>query len=96
MKLPGKGMSWKEFFAALRSEYKFDRLNDAAAALTFFGVLALFPFLIFLVSLASVLIDPAQIQALVPDAAAGPVGIEAAGPGARARHPATQRPRPGR
>ncbi len=70
MKLPGKGISWKEFFKALRNEYKFDRLNDAAAALTFFGMLSLFPFLLFLVSLASVIIDPAQAQALVDQVAA--------------------------
>ncbi|MGA9522229.1 MAG: YihY/virulence factor BrkB family protein [Myxococcaceae bacterium] len=70
MKLPGKGISWRDFFRSLRNEYKFNRLNDAAAALTFFGILSLFPFLLFLVSLASVIIDPVQAQALVDQIAA--------------------------
>ncbi len=70
MKLPGKGISWKDFFTSLKNEYKFDRLNDAAAALTFFGILSLFPFLLFLVSLASVIIDPAQAQVLIDQVSA--------------------------
>ncbi|HYH95856.1 YihY/virulence factor BrkB family protein [Hyalangium sp.] len=65
MVLPGKGMGWKEFFKALKAEYTRDRVGDVAGSLTFFGVLALFPFLLFLVSLASVLIDPAQAQVLI-------------------------------
>jgi membrane protein len=67
MVLPGKGMSWKEFFKALKNEYARDKVSDVAGALTFFGVLALFPFLIFLVSLASVMIDPAQAKVLVDE-----------------------------
>jgi membrane protein len=70
VKLPGKGISWKDFFNSLKQEYKFDRLNDAAAALTFFGILSLFPFLLFLVSLASVIIDPTQAQALIDQVSA--------------------------
>jgi membrane protein len=65
MVLPGKGMGWKEFFKALKNEWKRDKVSDTAGALTFFGVLALFPFLLFLVSLASVIIDPAQAEALI-------------------------------
>jgi membrane protein len=65
MVLPGKGMSWKEFFKALKAEYTRDKVGDTAGALTFFGVLALFPFLLFLVSLASVIIDPAQAEVLI-------------------------------
>jgi membrane protein len=65
MVLPGKGMSWKEFFKALKNEWTRDKVSDTAGALTFFGVLALFPFLLFLVSLASVIIDPAQAEALI-------------------------------
>ncbi|MDY7229557.1 YihY/virulence factor BrkB family protein [Hyalangium rubrum] len=65
MVLPGKGMSWKEFFKALKNEYTRDKVSDTAGALTFFGVLALFPFLLFLVSLASVIIDPAQAEVLI-------------------------------
>ena len=65
MVLPGKGMGWKEFFKTLKNEYSRDKVSDVAGALTFFGVLALFPFLLFLVSLASVLIDPAKAQVLI-------------------------------
>jgi membrane protein len=63
--LPGKGIGWKEFFKLLREESNRDRISDTAAALTFFGVLAIFPFLIFLVSLASLIIDPQQAQLLI-------------------------------
>lgn len=65
MVLPGKGMGWKEFFKTLKNEYTRDKVSDVAGSLTFFGVLALFPFLLFLVSLASVIIDPAQAQVLI-------------------------------
>src|SRR3954463_6909067 len=65
MVLPGKGMGWKEFFKTLKNEYTRDKVSDVAGSLTFFGVLALFPFLLFLVSLASVIIDPAKAQVLI-------------------------------
>lgn len=65
MRLPGKGMGWGEFFGALRTEWQKDRATDAAGMVTFAGILALFPFLLFLVALGSLLIDPAQAQALV-------------------------------
>ncbi|MBN1209002.1 MAG: YihY/virulence factor BrkB family protein [Myxococcaceae bacterium] len=65
MVLPGKGMGWKEFFKTLKNEYTRDKVSDVAGSLTFFWVLALFPFLLFLVSLASVIIDPAQAQGLI-------------------------------
>lgn len=67
MVLPGKGMGWGEFFKALKNEYTRDKVSDVAGALTFFGVLALFPFLLFLVALASVIIDPNQAQALISE-----------------------------
>lgn len=69
MKLPGKGMGWKDFFVSLKNEYKNDRVNDQAAALTYFGVLALFPFLLFLVALAGLVIDPAEARALIDELA---------------------------
>lgn len=65
MRLPGRDIPWKEFFRALRAEVKKDNLSDAAGALTYFGVLALFPFLLFLVSLASLIIEPAQARVLL-------------------------------
>ncbi|WP_224245732.1 YihY/virulence factor BrkB family protein [Hyalangium gracile] len=67
MVLPGKGMGWKEFFKTLKNEYTRDKVGDVAGALTFFGVLAIFPFMLFLVSLASVIIDPAQAQVLIKE-----------------------------
>ncbi|NOK16244.1 YihY/virulence factor BrkB family protein [Corallococcus carmarthensis] len=67
MVLPGKGMSWKEFFKSLKDEWGRDNVGNVAGALTFQGILALFPFLLFLVSLAGVLIDPHQAQQLIQE-----------------------------
>ena len=67
MVLPGKGMSWKEFFVELKNEWTNDNVSLVAGALTFFGVLALFPFLLFLVALAGLIIDPKQAEALVQE-----------------------------
>lgn len=55
---------WRRFARALWHEWTRNRLTDAAAALTFYGVLALFPFVLFTVAAASVLIRPEQVQAL--------------------------------
>jgi membrane protein len=60
-------MSWKEFFTALKNEWKNDNVSLVAGALTFFAVLALFPFLLFLVALAGLIIDPKQAEALVQE-----------------------------
>lgn len=65
MRLPGRDIPLKPFFKELKAELKKDKLSDAAGALTYFGVLAVFPFLLFLVSLASVIIQPEQAQALM-------------------------------
>ncbi len=67
MVLPGKGMSWKEFFTELKNEYKNDKISNVAGAVTFFVVLALFPFLLFLVALAGLIIDPAQAEVLIQE-----------------------------
>ncbi|HYO56635.1 YihY/virulence factor BrkB family protein [Archangium sp.] len=67
MVLPGKGMSWKEFFTELKNEYQNDKISNVAGAVTFFGVLALFPFLLFLVALAGLIIDPARAKVLVEE-----------------------------
>ena len=69
MVLPGKGMGWLEFFKALKSEWTRDDVGDVAGALTFRAILALFPFLLFLVSLAGIIIEPAQAQALIQELA---------------------------
>ena len=65
MRLPGKGMSWKEFGKGLKNELSKDNITDAAASVTYYGVLALFPFVLFLVSLASVVIEPADAEKIV-------------------------------
>jgi membrane protein len=39
-------------------------LTDAAAALTFYGILALFPFILFTVATASLIIRPEQVQSV--------------------------------
>src|SRR5207245_4791647 len=39
------GIAWKEFAAGLKKKCKEDKLTDIAASLTFFAVLARFPFL---------------------------------------------------
>ncbi|NOK35142.1 YihY/virulence factor BrkB family protein [Corallococcus exercitus] len=67
MVLPGKGMGWKEFFKSLKDEWGRDNVGNVASALTFSAIMALFPFLLFLVSLAGVLIDPHQAQQLIQE-----------------------------
>jgi membrane protein len=65
MVLPGRGISWKAFLVGVKDEWKKDRINDVAGALTFFALLALFPFMLFVVAVASLIINPADAQALV-------------------------------
>lgn len=60
-------MSWKEFGKGLKEEVVRDNVTDLAATVTYYGVLALFPFLLFLVALASVIITPAQAQSMVAE-----------------------------
>jgi membrane protein len=62
---PDRAAKWKSLFGRLRGEWKRNKLSDAAAALTFYGVLSLFPFLLFMVALASLVIQPAQVQTLI-------------------------------
>jgi len=71
---PGRDLTWKQFFKRLLDEWKHDAIGDSGAALTFYSMLALFPFLIFLVALASYFITPdkvdallAQLQAVAPE-----------------------------
>ncbi len=65
MKLPGNGMSWKEFLKSVWTEMNQDNLTDWAGAVTYSGVMALFPFLLFLVAFASVIITPDQADSIV-------------------------------
>jgi membrane protein len=65
MRFPGRGMSWKQFAVGLKNEITQDNVTDIAATVTYYGFLALFPFLLFLVALASVIITPDQAQQIV-------------------------------
>lgn len=58
---PGR---WRAFARALWREWTRNKLMDAAAALTFYGILALFPFIFVIVATASLVIRPEQVQAL--------------------------------
>lgn len=77
MRRPGRDIPWREFFRQLYCGWEKNRLEDTAGMLTFSGLLALFPFLLFAVSLASLFIDPGveaelvgQIRRVVPPAVA--------------------------
>jgi membrane protein len=65
MNWPGRDLSWKDFVKQLAHDFGEDAVSTTAAALTYFAVLALFPFLLFLVALASVVLDPHTITSLV-------------------------------
>jgi membrane protein len=58
-------MSWKEFFKALGKEWKADKAQDFSAAVTYYGLLAVFPFLLFIVALLGVAIDPKQADQVI-------------------------------
>jgi membrane protein len=76
MRFPGNGMTWKEFVQGLKDEISRDNVTDLAATVTFYGVLALFPFVLFLVALGTLVIKPEQAEALVQQLSAmapGPV-----------------------
>jgi membrane protein len=80
---PDRAAKWKGILGRLRREWKRNKLSDAAAALTFYGVLSFFPFLLFIVALAGLVLHPAQVQALV-----GGLGRE--GPQAFSQLPSAQ------
>jgi membrane protein len=65
MRLPGKGMSWKELLVGLKGEISRDKVTDLAASVTFYGILSLFPFLLTLVAIASVVITPEVAERIV-------------------------------
>jgi membrane protein len=58
-------MSWKEFLKGLGGELSKDAVTDIAAGVTYYGALSLFPFLLFLVALASLVIAPSDAERLV-------------------------------
>jgi len=63
----GRDLSWKDFFKKLIREWKDDALGDTAAALTYYGMLALFPFLLFLVSLTGVVLNAQAAANLIAE-----------------------------
>jgi membrane protein len=65
VRLPGRGMSWKELLVGLKDEISNDGITDLAATVTYYGVLALFPFLLFLVAVASLVVTPDDAERLV-------------------------------
>jgi membrane protein len=69
VRLPGTKLTVKEFFATLWREWQHDRIDDVAGSVTFFAVLALFPFMLFLLSLASLVMDPAKTELLIGEVA---------------------------
>jgi membrane protein len=60
---------WKPFLKELARAYHLDAVADVAGALTFYSILALFPFLLFMVALASKVVTPATTQALLDQVA---------------------------
>src|SRR5512134_1301238 len=63
-------MSWKQFLKGLKDEISKDGITDVAATVTYYGVLALFPFLLFVVAVASLVIQPSDAERLVDELAA--------------------------
>jgi membrane protein len=65
VRLPGVEMSWKEFFQGMKNELSKDAVTDGAASITYYSALALFPFLLFVVALASLFLQPSDAEKLV-------------------------------
>jgi len=65
MSEPRRKVSFKEFVKTLRKEWSDDLVADSAAALTYYGMLSLFPFLLFVVALAGLVLDPRATDNLV-------------------------------
>jgi len=63
--LPGRDMSWKEFFSRLFKELEHDAVDDVAATVTFYCVLSLFPFLLFVVGALSKVVSWETIDDVV-------------------------------
>jgi membrane protein len=57
------------FFRALAAGWRRDTLDDVAGSVAFFSVLALFPFLLFLVAVASRLVTPEMVRAALAELA---------------------------
>jgi membrane protein len=61
-------MQWpgtRTFVKKLAAEWTHDALGDTAAALAYYGMLALFPFLLFVVALVGLILDPGSLRNLL-------------------------------
>jgi membrane protein len=65
VKLPGRDVPWKDFLRTLYKEFTCDNLLDYAGSVAFSAALALFPFLLFAVALAGLVINPDTLASLV-------------------------------
>lgn len=65
MMIPGRDVSWRQFARDLTREIADDDVSDYAASVAFSAFLAIFPFLLFAVALAGLVIDPATLDTLV-------------------------------
>ena len=79
------------------TEFKEDELTDRAAALTYYGVLSIFPALIALVSIVGLVFDPARITKALTDvvSSVGPASAVETFKGPIETHHEQQRRRPG-
>jgi membrane protein len=59
--------SWKDTLKRSFTEFKEDNLTDWAAALTYYGVLSLFPALIALLSIVGLVVNPATVTRVLTD-----------------------------
>ncbi len=62
---PGRDIPWAEFLKALWRALSDDDVDDVAATVTFYGVLALFPFLLFVVGVLSKVVSWGTIEDVV-------------------------------
>lgn len=55
---------WRSIARVFMREWTRNKLTDAASALAFYGILALFPFILFIVAAVSAIVRPEQVHAL--------------------------------
>lgn len=67
MRVPGTRLQLSDLARRLKDAWEEDDLATIAGALTYFGFLSIFPFLLFLVALASVIITPDDAAKLVDE-----------------------------